>query len=54
MADSEFQYEHERYQRFNESLDEAGTIQIAGTEFLPTHRLKLYLYQLIKTEINNV
>ncbi|MFN7328488.1 MAG: hypothetical protein ACK5UP_03180 [Bacteroidota bacterium] len=39
MADSEFPYEHERYQRFNESLDEAGTIQIAGTEFLPSRIL---------------
>ena len=39
MADSEFPYEHERYQRFNESLDEVGTIQIAGTEFLPSRIL---------------
>ncbi len=38
MADSEFPYEHERYQRFNESLDEVGTIQIAGTEFLPSRK----------------
>ncbi len=39
MADSEFPYEHKRYQRFNESLDEVGTVQIAGTEFLPSRIL---------------
>lgn len=39
MADSEFPYEHERYQRFNDSLDEAGQIDIAGILFYPSRIL---------------
>lgn len=39
MVDNEFPYEDIRYQRFNESLDELGNIQIAGTEFLPSRIL---------------
>jgi hypothetical protein len=42
MADSEFPYEHERYQRFNESLDEDciieanGQVKVGGTQFQPS------------------
>ena len=39
MADNEFPYGDERYQRFNESLDESGKILIASIEFLPSRIL---------------
>jgi hypothetical protein len=39
MADSSIPYDDPRYQRFNDSLDEAGQIDIAGLPFYPSRIL---------------